>query len=274
MSKLLKINTEKCTSCGLCVKVCPINIINMNNDDIPFIENNKEAKCMGCQQCLCICPTGALSIRGKKPENSIPISEIASPSGVEALIKNRRSFRHYKNEDMNKKDIRKLIKIVANAPTGKNANQVRFTLIDNLQDMDKFRQYVYNGIENLEKKGLLPKEFSYYKVFADRFKKGEDIIFRFAPHLLITSSPGNIATPYEDGLIALSYFELMAQSMGIGTVWNGFCMFLMELLPDMKKVLQIPENHIISYCMAFGIPDLKYQRGVQRDNVEIFSIKI
>ena len=49
------------------------------------------------------------------------------------------------------------------------------------------------------------------------------MIFRGAPHLLVVSASPESVCPAEDVNLALAYFELMAQSAGLGTVWpwNG-----------------------------------------------------
>jgi len=50
---------EKCTACGLCVKVCPYNAITLN-EELKRIEII-EAACGGCGTCAAECPFGALT---------------------------------------------------------------------------------------------------------------------------------------------------------------------------------------------------------------------
>jgi hypothetical protein len=99
---------------------------------------------------------------------------------------------------------------------------------------------------------------------------GKDILFRGAPHLLITSSSNENAAPLHDCIIALTTFETYAQSCSVGTLWNGLAMLtLSELLPELKTRLGIPENHQIGYVMGFGYPALKYQRTIERGGPQI-----
>lgn len=51
---------DKCTSCGKCVKVCPLNNIELKNGKPTW---NK--KCTHCMACISYCPTGAIEY-GKK----------------------------------------------------------------------------------------------------------------------------------------------------------------------------------------------------------------
>ena len=80
-----KIDTEKCTKCGLCASECPTLIIDGKNG-FPEIKEGKDKNCIKCQHCLAICPTGALSILGKNPENSLEVNgEIPSPTEMDRL---------------------------------------------------------------------------------------------------------------------------------------------------------------------------------------------
>ena len=81
--------------------------------------------------------------------------------------------------------------------------------------------------------------------------------------LAISASPESVCPP-EDVNLALAYFELMAQSAGLGTVWCGLAKMVMELLPELKGVVGVPPGHYY-YTMLFGMPAVRYPRTVQRD---------
>jgi hypothetical protein len=98
------------------------------------------------------------------------------------------------------------------------------------------------------------------------FQNKRDIIFRSAPHALIVSAgPGSLC-PSEDATLALAYFELLAQSAGLGTVWWGMFKMLLMTVPELKSLIGIPEDHSYYYGMLFGIPAVRYARTVQRDD--------
>lgn len=54
---LLKVDTEKCVKCGLCVQACPSCILSMGEDG-PKCDFDRG--CMSCGHCVAICPMGAL----------------------------------------------------------------------------------------------------------------------------------------------------------------------------------------------------------------------
>ena len=52
---MVKINGEKCTSCGCCIDLCPVIAISMVND-IVTIDNEL---CTECGNCIAVCPMKA-----------------------------------------------------------------------------------------------------------------------------------------------------------------------------------------------------------------------
>ena len=51
-----KIDSQKCTGCGICVDVCPLEAISLN-DGIAVID---EDTCTKCGLCVNECPTNAI----------------------------------------------------------------------------------------------------------------------------------------------------------------------------------------------------------------------
>ena len=131
--------------------------------------------------------------------------------------------------------------------------------------MANIREALYERISVLAQAQKLPRDLEFFATFADLWEeKKVDAIFRGAPHMLITSAPSSVPTPLQDCIIAMTYFELFAQSQDVGTVWGGLANWAFtELAPEFKSRLGIPENHQIGYVMPFGRPTIHYQRTVQ-----------
>ncbi len=259
------VNCQTCTRCGQCVADCPAMIIAMT-DGYPAIAPEKEGACYKCQHCLAICPTGAVSILGLKPTGSRPlIGGFPDPDKLEILMKGRRSVRRYKDENLDPALLQRLLEVAWHAPTGVNSRQVRFTVMDDKEKMAELREEVMTGLTRLVRENALPEGMQFYAEFISMWEERRfDVIFRGAPHLLITSVPKNVPSPLPDCLIAMSYFELFAQANGVGTVWNGLAKWAInDLLPETRLRLCIPEDHLIGYCMAFGKPAVHFARTVQ-----------
>jgi len=55
--RIAVIDKNKCTGCGRCVEVCPVNAISLVNG-IAVID---ETICLGCMKCSRVCPVNAIS---------------------------------------------------------------------------------------------------------------------------------------------------------------------------------------------------------------------
>jgi MinD superfamily P-loop ATPase len=55
---------SKCTGCGVCEKVCPINRIEITDQKPKW---KKEIKCYGCFACINFCPQQAIQIESRFP---------------------------------------------------------------------------------------------------------------------------------------------------------------------------------------------------------------
>lgn len=54
--KMFQVEKEKCTGCGICIKVCPVEAISMSNDKAKI----DSVKCTDCGKCVAVCPTQAI----------------------------------------------------------------------------------------------------------------------------------------------------------------------------------------------------------------------
>jgi nitroreductase/NAD-dependent dihydropyrimidine dehydrogenase PreA subunit len=266
------VNKPACTRCGECVFDCPSRIIGVGDDAYPAIPDEKQPSCIRCEHCLSVCPTGAISILGYNPSDSLTIEgKFPDPAELETLMKGRRSVRRYREENVDPELLQKLLEVAWHAPTGVNSRQVLFTVLDDREKVALLRDEVMEGLVGLSKANAIPKSMAYFARFVRVWERQKvDLIFRNAPHLLIASAPKSVACPKEDCMIALTYFELFAQANGVGTVWNGLVKWALDdLLPETRKRLGIPEDHLFGYAMTFGLPAVRYARTVQHTPPQI-----
>ncbi len=265
--KTITIDKEKCVRCGLCISDCLSGCIAFDNDNYPQMVD--EARCIACQHCLAICPTGALSFCDKNPENSEPVDY----NDILKLIKSRRSVRQYKEEEISPDTMAKLKEMLPYIPTGCNSHSLHFSIVETKSAMDIIRKRVNELlVKTLSYKAISPllDKFSKYK---DALIKGEDVIFRGAPHMVVVSSPVTAPCATVDPIIALSYFELYAQHLGVGTCWCGFAQVCLKFFPEICEMLEIPSGYKPVYVMLFGTPKIKYQRTTQPEAYKIAEIK-
>lgn len=269
------IDQELCTQCGACVDDCPFHIIELA-PDYPALNPARAHHCIRCQHCLAVCPTGALSILGLNPDQSLPLPEsLPAPDQVAALIRGRRSIRSFRPEPLDPHQIDHLLRTVANAPTGKNSRQCLFTLVDDRATMDELRRRTLEGLRRAVNEKRLGSDLGYFRHVVSAWDQGRDIIFRDAPHLLTVSVPQTVTTPDADMVIALTCFELLAAAMGIGTLWNAMIKWAFSQIDeDLYAALGVPDDHVRGYFLLFGRPAVQYHRTVQRDDYRLNRVRL
>lgn len=234
---------------------------------MPRIEPDQESLCYQCQHCLAICPTAALSILGRNPANSLPLKAGSWPTldQIERFVRGRRSIRQYQDENVDPALIQRLLASLANVPTGVNRRELTFTVIDDKTVMQGIREKVYKALVTAGP-GRVPEYLA--NAASAYFDKGIDRVFRGAPHALVVSAPPDAPCPNQDVTLALAYFEFLAQSAGLGTVWWGMMRSIFEALPDLKPLINLPPDHVY-YAMLFGAPAIHFSRTVQRDDAAV-----
>lgn len=261
-----KIDENKCIHCGLCVKECIVSAIEYNQNGFP--KAVREKNCIKCQHCFSVCPSGAISIFDKDADKSEKVLT-QSPDMVLNLIQSRRSIRKYKQENIDKDTLDKLKNMLKWVPTGCNYHKLHFSFIDDIEVMNKFRDHVNQKVTNALTKTPIKAISDKFAMYTQAFINGEDVIFRGAPHMLVVSNSLKAPCMQEDAVIALSYFELYAQSLGIGTCWCGYAQLCMKLFPELNEFLDIPEGYKSCYVILFGPKDIKYPRTTQPQEVTI-----
>lgn len=269
MIDLFKIDDSKCVKCGACVRDCAFRALRSGEDGLPRLA--AADRCMRCQHCLAICPVGAITLDGKRPEDSMPLKGLALPSAeaVANWMVTRRSVRNFrKDEDVDRATLDRVLKVLGNTPTGCNARALTFTCMPDRASMDRFRKDFIKVIErHRDGTKLLPR---WLAIAAIKLRKGgEDVFFRSAPGMLIVSSDvsaPSVTTPREDATVACSNFELLANANGIATCWCGFLSLVQKEIPEiLEDTIGIGRNNPF-YAMLFGKSAVRYMRGVQRDD--------
>ena len=277
------VDSNKCISCGKCIKVCPGQLL--------YFDDNKKVKikdvdcfgwdgCWKCEHCLCVCPVGAVSVLNKSPKDSIPSPDYdITAKNMDALITNRRAHRRYLDKNVDKNVIMDMLKILQNAPNGGNKGLVKYTLIDDKDELSYLRNIIYERMNTLIDKGIYPRGYDKKSIF--QLKEWEkivrpDMLFCSAKHILIPHAKIGEGCYIQDVNIACAYFELLCASRGLGAIPMTFPLDVLELMPDIKSILEIPNDHYISMIIGFGYPEIEYKRGSQKADelsVNILSFK-
>lgn len=267
-----KVDEAKCIGCGLCKRVCPSMLIDLDEDrkvQIKEVERLDWYGCWGCQHCMTVCPAGAISIFGKDPQDSLPMAEAGADTVLDSLVAGRRSCRHYKDENVDRDMLADMLKILECTPTAGNKQKIEYTIIDDKEGMKKFREILGRETKKMTAQGIYP--FSWdeesFGIMEDRGPQAMngDIFFCSAPHLFIPHMPKQFGSAPTDIGLTLAYFELLCASRGLGAVYLGFPLNIIKMLPEVKALLQIPEDHYFGVALGFGYPEFTYARGAQKE---------
>ena len=265
MSSLqFRVDEEKCVQCDACVKDCPSEIIHRKGT-VPEAAAPAGGTCLECQHCLAVCPSGAISIFGLQAENSLPLLEGALPSyrQMKTLVRGRRSVRQFSDDEVPSAFINELLADLAHAPTGCNDRDLIFSVVPGRAAMESLLARLVQAIEARREAGMAVEGFIAAAVAAYR-NDGRDFFFRGAPHLLVVSPGAKATCGLEDAVLALAYFELLAQSANLGTTWCGVIKFVADMVPEIRTMLGLAPDAYF-YAMMFGKPAVNYARTVQRD---------
>jgi nitroreductase/NAD-dependent dihydropyrimidine dehydrogenase PreA subunit len=259
---LFDVDPEKCKRDGICAAACPAALVRMDADGLPEPLKGREQHCIECGHCVAACPTGALS-HELIPDRSL--QEIdgklkISPEALEQFFKSRRSIRAYKERDLPREIVEKLIEIASYAPSGHNAQPVEWIVLDGRARVEALLDRVVIPWMQEENKAKSPLSRLLNLPGAVRaYKRGKDVICRGAPHVVCAHVPDDAGvTPFYDGIIALAHLELAAHGMGLGACWAGYLGFAAKQ-HAVKEFLALPENREPAYFLLLGEPKFRYR---------------
>ena len=173
------------------------------------------------------------------------------------VLLGRRSIRSYRPEQVARKDLELLVQVGRYTATAKNNQGCRFIIVQ--EALEALKEQVWHFIDGLEA-GEVPPELLPYTEFNRRRKAdpADDYLFRNAPAVLYITSDW----PLDAGLAAQNV-ELMAASLGMGALFNGYLARITELNKPLKAWLGA-EDTKIKACLLLGYPDRRYQRTAPR----------
>jgi len=284
----ISVKQNSCTGCGLCVKVCPVRIYKIIDKKAAVARDRNE--CCLCGQCLAVCQKKSIVHSGFDLSLFRRIS--SNPVYTETvynLLSQRRSIRNYRENVPPRELIEKIIEIAGYSP-GSPHHRVgwvrNFSVVYGHDNMKQVQDMTAEYLKKLHKlvKNPLVRMAAYlddsieasFAVLPDiemrlqEYKEGRDAIVYNAPVAVFAYAPENSSMPHSDCDAAISYIQLYAYSLGIGTCWNGLIQMAAagEHLRNYKKLsrfLKIPEGHKCYAAITAGYPSVKLHSIPKRD---------
>lgn len=260
---MIKIDPSKCNKDYICIDECAYGFMYGKDDEgYPVINSSLfEKYCIKCWHCIAICPKGAISYPGVKQEDLEKLRgrDFLSHDQVEKFIRSRRSFRTFKEESVPNEIISKWLNITRWSPTASNSQQLNWVLV---KDAKKVAHLAGIMIDWLKEKNDCPE-------IIEQWYQGNDILLRHAPHLLIVTLPKDYFWAMTDAATAISYLELTAYSLGLGTCWAGYFTRAVSEYAPLRKELNLSENHMVAGALMFGYPVSRFKKIPERNKISI-----
>lgn len=265
---LIQVDQARCSQCGLCAKVCPARVLAMGEQGPTVITPQA---CNSCGHCVAICPRMAIDHQ-KAPlvhQKAIKKFPVLTPETAEDFLRSRRSIRCYKQTPVPQEKLQQLVTIAHFAPTASNSQGVSYMIIQNKELLKKITQLTIQWMEEQLLQGTGTHYSFPYHVRTYR-EDNKDPILRDAPHLILATAPKNLPARRENTIFALTYLELFAPSLGLGSCWAGLlekCLF--ANYPPLLDLFSIPEDQCITGAVMVGYPQYRYQRLTDRNPLQV-----
>jgi len=288
----ISIDQDRCICCESCVPACTVGIFRAVDGTIT---QTIPEYCMVCGHCMAICPEDAIRVSAADADEFEPIQKLADspdPDRLLGLFRRRRSIRRYKNRPVEKEKIEKIIEAARFAPTGGNYQPFKYAVVQTPEVLHAIKKMIlcafveqtedaYVTLREKTKQGeALSADESYYLAKAERHRQkvdlldqGVDRLLFNAPALVSLYVPPELAVmTTEPGFVCMQML-LMAEALGLGTCLIGYIagsdVSIANSLPEVKRAMNIPEDHVISMAFVVGYSDLDYLRSVSRRPADI-----
>lgn len=270
MSRFM-VDESKCRRDGICAAVCPAGILEPGGTSPPKLIPGGEELCISCGHCVAACPYGAASLDTMPTGACPPVRPEwhLAPEQTEHFLRSRRSIRAYKEGPVDPGRLERLIRLARYAPSGHNAQPVRWIVISGHETVRTLAGHVVDWMRMLlKRKPELTRGMGLERV-VEAWDAGKDRVCRGAPHLIVAHAPAADPTAPSACTLALAYLELAAPSFGLGCCWAGYLHMAALHWPPLQAALALPEKHQLGGAMLAGEPRYRYHRFPLRKEPEI-----
>ncbi len=244
---MIESNKDKCIKCYKCIAICPFTVLAEDEGGVP--ESREGKICLKCMHCAATCPVDALTFDGKDAIIDRPVHKL--PESFSGDLKNHimqmRSYRHFKDQPVDKQIIKDVLDAARWTPSAKNQQPTKFIVVSS---KDILKQMMDAIIEYVKETGISPEVVTEYE------EEGNNVVMGEAHTILIAYARDNAINPPGDTYIKMTNIELLFQSMGIGTCWGGYLTRFLNVVPKIKEILpELPDGNSFYASFMLGYPE-------------------
>lgn len=249
----VRIDTNECVGCGMCVKVCAAHNLTVNDKKAKTLSDD----CLMCGQCTAVCPKKAISITGYDTGQMDKKEEIRlNPDAVLDVIRFRRTIRQFKQKDIPKEVIGQILEAGRLTHTAKNMQDVSFVVLDKEKNhMEKMAVSLFQKIKPLA---------DLFSPMAKNVKIDDHFFFFNAPVVIVI-----LAKDKTNGVLAAQNMEFVAEANGLGVLFSGFFTMAANTSHKIRKAIKVPKGKRVAMTLVLGYPDVKFFRSAPRKKLEV-----
>ena len=291
---MIHIDSETCKACGICGHVCPRHVtetIEREGGKVTIVSHERLDLCMGCGQCAAVCPNRSIQVDGLDLEEFKPLQELEiEENQLLSLMEQRRSIRRYKDKPVPRDILDRIIEAAHRAPTGTSRRSTGVIVVDKPDILKTLSNLIYELYERLDKALGNPIARFFVKrrvgqrmlgTLEDFVMPGmrwyirwyrenrSDEILRDCAVLMLFHSP--VREPMGEANCVLAAFHaiFMAEVLGIGTCFNDLIPPACNRVPEIRRLLDLPEEREIYASITLGYPKYKFKRIIPRRLAEV-----
>jgi nitroreductase/NAD-dependent dihydropyrimidine dehydrogenase PreA subunit len=278
------VDNALCTGCGICVDNCPDQVLSMQNGKAVG-GKGEFIGCFACGQCIAVCPSGAIAVEGRGMERGDkielpPLEHRATADQLESLLIARRSIRRFKDKEVPREIVDRILAMTATAPVGIPPSNIGVLVF---HGREKVRQFTADAGQSFKKMAKMMNPFimalmrlkmkkadyqsmrdfivPLLKYLSDGHELGHDYFTYNAPAaLLFHYGPTDDVAEVH---IAATYAMLAVESLGLGSCMLGSSIAF-NFDKKLKQKYGIPAENKIGLALPFGYPAVSYHSAIKR----------
>jgi nitroreductase/NAD-dependent dihydropyrimidine dehydrogenase PreA subunit len=264
---------DKCTGCGLCVKICHEHCMVLTDDTISI---NYDL-CSTCTQCIAVCPQQAISWDGVPPV-AYDKTRLPSPEQLDELFKERRTIRFFKKDRVDRAILKEIVGYGIYAPT--NNYNLRAIVVDDQEIIEALDLILMQFVSRVYKVVFKPRiVFNLIRRITpaldpkDKVKMENALergyAFHRPPAIVFIVGDKRIALSEASAQYALYNMILYAQAKGIGSCLWGAAEISLDRNKAARKRLGLGKHEHILGALGLGYPAVKFANKVEGKTLSI-----
>lgn len=268
------IQLDKCTRCLKCEKDCPAQAITIETGTI-------SDDCIHCGHCVAICPE--MAVRPDFGDVFLLKPHAVTPKDFSILTSGIRTCRSYSNKEIPDAVLLQLVDNMKHYPSASNARPLQISIVRSKEKVKLLNDLTEEALIRMFSLVCSPwispfvrifvpsmnvkKIKRYLASFIERKKTNDSQICHHAPAVILFHGPVSQTGMAEaDANIWATYTSIYANTMGLGTCFNGFIVKAMGKNSKLNSHFKVPKNHKVYASLLLGYPKIKYRNEASRQS--------